>query len=120
MSTTQKVDTTQLELAFSECEVDSIEDTASSKFAWLVATTASVSGMLFGYDAGIISAVLVYNHSDQIRRNSSHLFAQVEHLLGPSSLALQLINMAEREQFMLGKPTFLLIRSLRLVTLGIC
>lgn len=35
-----------------------------SWFVWLVAVTASLAGMLFGYDTGIISAVLVYLHDD--------------------------------------------------------
>lgn len=39
---------------------NSIEDAATSWFVWLVAATASIAGMLFGYDTGIISAVLVY------------------------------------------------------------
>lgn len=43
---------------------DSIENTPVSWFVWLVATTASVAGSLFGYDTGIISAVLVYLHND--------------------------------------------------------
>lgn len=40
-------------------EDDSIEDIAVSWFVWLVAITASVAGGLFGYDTGIISAILV-------------------------------------------------------------
>lgn len=39
---------------------DSIEETKIGPFIWLVALTASVAGALFGYDTGIISAVLVY------------------------------------------------------------
>lgn len=35
-----------------------------SWFVWLVAVTASLAGWLFGYDTGIISAVLVYLHDD--------------------------------------------------------
>ncbi|KAJ9652576.1 hypothetical protein H2198_008188 [Neophaeococcomyces mojaviensis] len=43
---------------------DSIEDLPVSWFVWLVAFTASVAGSLFGYDTGIISAVLVYLNND--------------------------------------------------------
>lgn len=43
---------------------DSIEDSPVSWFVWLVAMTASVAGLLFGYDTGIISAVLVYLNND--------------------------------------------------------
>jgi MFS transporter, SP family, solute carrier family 2 (myo-inositol transporter), member 13 len=39
---------------------NSIEDGSASWFVWLVAATASIAGSLFGYDTGIISAVLVY------------------------------------------------------------
>ncbi|KAF9634210.1 putative myo-inositol transporter protein [Lasiodiplodia theobromae] len=39
---------------------DSIEDTTIGPFIWLVAFCASIAGSLFGYDTGIISAVLVY------------------------------------------------------------
>ncbi|KAH8819366.1 general substrate transporter [Xylogone sp. PMI_703] len=45
-------------------ELDSIEQTPASKFVWLVSITASVGGLLFGYDTGIISAVLVYLDHD--------------------------------------------------------
>ncbi|KAF2152780.1 general substrate transporter [Myriangium duriaei CBS 260.36] len=41
-------------------DLDSIEQTDAGKFAWLVSITAAIGGMLFGYDTGIISAVLVY------------------------------------------------------------
>ncbi|KAH6667788.1 general substrate transporter [Halenospora varia] len=45
-------------------DLDSIEQTQSSRYAWLVAITAGVGGLLFGYDTGIISAVLVYLNDD--------------------------------------------------------
>lgn len=44
--------------------LDTIELTESGRYAWLVAITAGVGGLLFGYDTGIISAVLVYIGSD--------------------------------------------------------
>ncbi|KAE8135390.1 general substrate transporter [Aspergillus pseudotamarii] len=40
-----------------------IDDLPVTMFVWLVAFTASIAGMLFGYDTGIISAVLVYIHN---------------------------------------------------------
>lgn len=43
---------------------NSIDDIAVSWFVWLVAATASIAGLLFGYDTGIISAVLVYLGND--------------------------------------------------------
>lgn len=43
---------------------DSIENIAVSWFVWLIAATASIAGSLFGYDTGIISAVLVYLGND--------------------------------------------------------
>lgn len=45
-------------------ELDSIEQTETGKFSWLVSITAAIGGMLFGYDTGIISAVLVYISQD--------------------------------------------------------
>lgn len=44
--------------------LDTIEDTKSSRYAWLVSITAGVGGLLFGYDTGIISAILVYLGAD--------------------------------------------------------
>lgn len=44
--------------------LDSIENTKSSRYAWLVSITAGVGGFLFGYDTGIISAILVYLGND--------------------------------------------------------
>ncbi|KAL3451377.1 hypothetical protein BJX65DRAFT_293397 [Aspergillus insuetus] len=50
---------------------DSIEDLATSWSVWLVALTASIAGGLFGYDTGIISAVLVYLGDDLDGRPAS-------------------------------------------------
>ncbi|KAL3459211.1 general substrate transporter [Aspergillus heterothallicus] len=50
---------------------DTIEDIATSWFVWLVSFTASIAGGLFGYDTGIISAVLVYLGSDLDGRPTS-------------------------------------------------
>ncbi|KAK4539875.1 hypothetical protein LTR36_010269 [Oleoguttula mirabilis] len=58
-------DQTHLEVsdddAFGQNDIDNI---APSWFVWLVAATASIAGALFGYDTGIISAVLVYLGDD--------------------------------------------------------
>ncbi|KAI9932337.1 hypothetical protein ASPWEDRAFT_112121 [Aspergillus wentii DTO 134E9] len=40
--------------------LDDINNLPVSWFVWVVALTASIAGLLFGYDTGIISAVLVY------------------------------------------------------------
>ncbi|KAF5657786.1 putative ITR1-inositol permease [Fusarium heterosporum] len=45
-------------------DLDSIENTDTGKYSWLVSITAAIGGMLFGYDTGIISAVLIYLHQD--------------------------------------------------------
>jgi SP family myo-inositol transporter-like MFS transporter 13 len=50
---------------------NSIDDIATSWFVWLVAFTASIAGALFGYDTGIISAVLVYLGNDLNGRPTS-------------------------------------------------
>ncbi|KAJ5115145.1 hypothetical protein NUU61_000904 [Penicillium alfredii] len=47
-----------------ETIVTDIDSLPVSWFVWLVALTASTAGLLFGYDTGIISAVLVYLKSD--------------------------------------------------------
>ena len=38
-------------------DLDTIENTKTGKFAWLVSITAAIGGMLFGYDTGIIRSV---------------------------------------------------------------
>ncbi|KAF2737841.1 general substrate transporter [Polyplosphaeria fusca] len=40
-------------------DLSSIEATAASKAAWLISITVSLGGLLFGYDTGYISSVLV-------------------------------------------------------------
>ena len=57
-------DTTHVEMNDDEMGKNSIDDIATSWFVWLVAFTASIAGALFGYDTGIISAVLVYLGDD--------------------------------------------------------
>ncbi|KAI0438350.1 general substrate transporter [Xylaria telfairii] len=45
-------------------QLDSIEQTRTGMYSWLVTVTAALGGLLFGYDTGIIAAVLVYISSD--------------------------------------------------------
>lgn len=56
-------DVTHLEVT-DDYNHQNIDDIATSWFVWLVAFTASIAGALFGYDTGIISAVLVYLGND--------------------------------------------------------
>ncbi|PSS22216.1 hypothetical protein M430DRAFT_99142 [Amorphotheca resinae ATCC 22711] len=61
----EKVSTSSIEQGSGHFEdLDSIEQTNAGRYAWLVAATAGVGGLLFGYDTGIISAVLVYLNND--------------------------------------------------------
>ncbi|KIX97306.1 uncharacterized protein Z520_06758 [Fonsecaea multimorphosa CBS 102226] len=57
-------DSTHVEISDDEMGKNSIDDISPSWFVWLVALTASIAGSLFGYDTGIISAVLVYLNND--------------------------------------------------------
>ncbi|KAI1617014.1 MFS transporter [Exophiala viscosa] len=57
-------DSTHLEINDDEMGRNTIDDLGTSWFVWLVAATASIAGSLFGYDTGIISAVLVYLNDD--------------------------------------------------------
>jgi SP family myo-inositol transporter-like MFS transporter 13 len=55
-------DSTHLEVSDDgEGDIDQLK---GSWFVWLTAATASIAGFLFGYDTGIISAVLVYLGGD--------------------------------------------------------
>jgi Sugar (and other) transporter len=56
-------DATHIEVNDDEAE-SSIENVKTGAFVWMVAVAASVAGSLFGYDTGIISAVLVYLGND--------------------------------------------------------
>jgi SP family myo-inositol transporter-like MFS transporter 13 len=54
-----ETETSHLESIGLPRSLDTIEETDSGYFVWLVAAAASIAGGLFGYDTGIISAVLV-------------------------------------------------------------
>jgi len=61
-SNNEKVDVLHnedLQLSDSFSDDDAIEDTNPGKAVWLICMTASMGGFLFGYDTGVISAVLV-------------------------------------------------------------
>ncbi|KAK5701145.1 hypothetical protein LTR17_022867 [Elasticomyces elasticus] len=65
-------DHTHLEMTDDEISSgQSIDNISPSWFVWLVALTASIAGALFGYDTGIISAVLVYLGNDLDGRPTS-------------------------------------------------
>ncbi|RAH71870.1 general substrate transporter [Aspergillus aculeatinus CBS 121060] len=72
-----KLDTKHIEVAESTPGSDpnglatSVADIPITWFVWLVAFTASIAGMLFGYDTGIISGVLVVLHDDLNGRPTS-------------------------------------------------
>ncbi|KAL7757182.1 hypothetical protein ACKLNR_011709 [Fusarium oxysporum f. sp. zingiberi] len=51
---------------------DSIEDTKPSKSVWLITFTVAMGGFLFGYDTGVISAVLVTIGDDLGHHLDSH------------------------------------------------
>ncbi|WAO88960.1 MFS domain-containing protein [Fusarium falciforme] len=51
---------------------DSIEDTKPSRSVWLITFTVAMGGFLFGYDTGVISAVLVTLGDDLGHELDSH------------------------------------------------
>jgi hypothetical protein len=63
-------DATHIEIADQDGN-DSIENANTGPFVWLVTLAASIAGSLFGYDTGIISAVLVYLNNDLNNRAAS-------------------------------------------------
>lgn len=60
-------DSTHIEVNDDKSDQD-IDDIAVSWYVWLISATASIAGSLFGYDTGIISAVLVYLNNDLNKR----------------------------------------------------
>ncbi|KAI7230365.1 general substrate transporter [Hortaea werneckii] len=64
-------DKTHVEVADEVLPDNDIDNIAVSWFVWLVAATASIAGALFGYDTGIISAVLVYLGTDLDNKEAS-------------------------------------------------
>lgn len=60
-------DYTHVEVNDDEAPQD-IDEIAVSWYVWLISATASIAGSLFGYDTGIISAVLVYLNNDLNKR----------------------------------------------------
>ncbi|GKZ24332.1 myo-inositol transporter [Aspergillus brasiliensis] len=63
-----KSDVKHIEVADQATDVEalaaSVNDLPVTWFVWVVALTASIAGMLFGYDTGIISGVLVVLNDD--------------------------------------------------------
>ncbi|KAF1971479.1 general substrate transporter [Bimuria novae-zelandiae CBS 107.79] len=55
----EHLDTSRTTDAAELSELSSIEQTAASKGAWLISIVISLGGLLFGYDTGYISSVLV-------------------------------------------------------------
>lgn len=56
----RSIDATAGVVAFKEAhEYDSIEDTKPGAYVWMCAAATAIGGMLFGYDTGVISGVLV-------------------------------------------------------------
>ncbi|RSL98188.1 hypothetical protein CDV31_012722 [Fusarium ambrosium] len=51
---------------------DSIEDTKPSRSVWMITFTVAMGGFLFGYDTGVISAVLVTLGDDLGHKLDSH------------------------------------------------
>jgi SP family myo-inositol transporter-like MFS transporter 13 len=65
------VDDTHIEITDEDSDRPDIEKVKTGPFVWLVAFCASIAGSLFGYDTGIISAVLVYLGDDLNHRQVS-------------------------------------------------
>ncbi|KAK3641103.1 hypothetical protein LTR56_011549 [Elasticomyces elasticus] len=60
----EKHNVTTVEKLNSNGSLDTIEDTKPGIFVWLCAAATAIGGMLFGYDTGVISGVLVVLGSD--------------------------------------------------------
>jgi hypothetical protein len=57
-------ETIESNIADSLVALDSIEETPNGRFIWLICAAASIGGLLFGYDTGVISGVLVVLGND--------------------------------------------------------
>ncbi|KAI7977563.1 hypothetical protein EIK77_000513 [Talaromyces pinophilus] len=71
LNAVDEITSCKADVAYDE-NVNSIEDTAPGSFVWLCAASTAIGGMLFGYDTGVISGVLVVIGTDLNNRPLSN------------------------------------------------